>query len=522
MAGPVIAACRLALGPAATRCAARRAVARVRSLSTAGPIFTSTFPDVDMPNVPLSEYVLGHVDRHDPSAPALVDGASGRALSYGELRPTVEAFAAGLHHACELRHGDVLAILLPNCPEYFVAFQAAASRGIVLTTLNPLYTPEEVGAQLSDSKAKYILTVGALVGPAREAAALAGGGVRGLITLDDSGAEAGELRALTYASVMAAGSDAAARAALPPVSVAPSDLLVLPYSSGTSGRSKGVKLTHRNVLANLLQIDPLLVLSPKDTVLGLLPFFHIYGMVVVLKACITHGCKIVTMPKFDPELFLKLIAECNFTVMHLAPPLVQFLAKHPAVEAVLPQLRASLREIVSGAAPLGEELAHAAKERLSCPLVRQGYGMTEMSPVSHLSPPHGLPDEKLGAAGMLLPSMSAKIVGEGGELLGVGETGELVMKGPNVMQGYLELPEATAECLDDDGWLRTGDIGYVDADGYYFVNDRVKELIKTKGFQACRREMRAPRACCRCETGLPGVNHRHGPPHINAGGARRA
>jgi len=196
------------------------------------------------------------------------------------------------------------------------------------------------------------------------------------------------------------------------------------------------------------------------------------------------------MPGFDPALFLKVLKQHDVTVAHVAPPIVGFLAKHPAVDSVLPLPR--LKELFSGAAPLGDELEKGARARLGC-MVRQGYGMTEAAPATHVVPyDRGFAGNTNGAVGELLPGMQCKIVATAdGSPCGVGEPGEICLKGPNVMKGYLNRPDANAESFDADGFYRTGDVGYVDEDGMYYIVDRVKELIKVKGFQVPPAELEA-------------------------------
>ena len=354
---------------------------------------------------------------------------------------------------------------------------------------NPNPRPNANPHQMSDSGAVFIVTVRALLDKV-DGAVARGAPLRRVLVVDadDGDADEGAHPPRTpFGTLLHDGGSP------PRVLIDPSrDTLVIPYSSGTSGLPKGVVLTHSNVVANLQQISAnpsLNDMSSDDVVLGVLPFFHIYGMVIVLNFALSRGAHIVTMPSFDPPLFLRLLKTRAVTILHAAPPIIGFLAKHPSVDAVLPLPR--LREIMSGAAPLGPELASAAMRRLGLRELRQGYGMTEMSPVSHMMP-LGRSGECIGSIGELMPSMRCKVVGvDSGREVGVGEVGELWLAGPNIMQGYLSRPEATASTIDADGYLHTGDVGYVDAEGRYYVVDRVKELIKVKGFQVAPAELEA-------------------------------
>ncbi len=269
------------------------------------------------------------------------------------------------------------------------------------------------------------------------------------------------------------------------VPVDPEDLVVLPYSSGTTGLCKGVMLTHRNLVANIMQILAPAQILEDDKVLAVLPFFHIYGMQVLMNCGLRAGVTIVTMPRFDLEQFLSLHAEHSITRGFVAPPIVVALAQHPMVDSYD---LSSLRQVTSGAAPLSAELAEEAGKRLGCEFV-QGYGMTELSPVSHLTV---FGDGKAGSVGITAPNTELRIVHPvTGTDLSTDEDGELWIRGLQVMRGYLNNPAATAETLDDEGWLHTGDIGHVDQDGHVFVVDRLKELIKYKGFQVPPAELEA-------------------------------
>jgi acyl-CoA synthetase (AMP-forming)/AMP-acid ligase II len=218
-----------------------------------------------------------------------------------------------------------------------------------------------------------------------------------------------------------------------------------------------------------------------------LPLFHIYGLVVVLNMGLYTGATVVTMPRFELESFLKAVQDYDVSLAHIVPPIVLSLSKNPIVDNYkLPKLKT----LFSGAAPLGEELTRACMDRLGCS-VRQGYGMTETSPVTHSSPAPPFP-VKFGSVGVPAPNTECKIIDlETGESLGPNQRGEVCVRGPQIMMGYLNNPEATAQTIDADKWLHTGDIGYADDDGHFFIVDRAKELIKYKGFQVPPAELEA-------------------------------
>ncbi|HKI97692.1 MAG TPA: 4-coumarate--CoA ligase family protein [bacterium] len=438
-------------------------------------IFKSPHPDVEIPNVPIQDYVLRHAQRL-ADKPALVDAASGRTITYGQLSAGVGKVAAGLT-ARGFHKGDVFAIYSPNVPEYAMVFLAVTSVGGTNTTINPLYTVEELANQLKDSKARFLVTVPPFLDKAKEAAARSG--VEEVFVV-------GEAEGATPFSALMTGP-----ASAPPVAIDPGeDLAVLPYSSGTTGLPKGVMLTHRNLVANLCQCEGMESfnrLKESDVILAVLPFFHIYGMVVIMQWALAVGATLIVMPRFDMEEFLGSVQKYGITKAPLVPPIVVGLAKHPAVDKYD---LSSLSFIFSGAAPLGEAVAREAAQRVDCTLA-QGYGMTEASPVTHLSP-CTRSDFKVGASGMPVPNTEVKLVDPAtdGEL-GRNESGELWIRGPQIMKGYLGQPEATAESIDPEGWYKTGDVGFVDDEGYFFIVDRVKELIKYKAMQVAPAELEA-------------------------------
>ncbi|MFZ4516797.1 MAG: 4-coumarate--CoA ligase family protein [Microthrixaceae bacterium] len=431
--------------------------------------FTSPLPDVEIPDVPLATYVLARAAELGDE-PALVDGPTGRVLTYAELDLQARSLAGGLR-ARGFGKGDVLALMAPNLPEYAVIFLGVAASGGTITTVNPTYTAHEVRHQLQDSGATLLVTVPMFLDVAREAAE--GTAAEELFVLGDAVDGVAPVRDLFGEPLDA------------PVPTAADDVVVLPYSSGTTGLSKGVMLTNRNLIANIAQVIGASGLSEDDVIMAVLPFFHIYGMQVLMNTGLRAGATVVTMPRFELEPFLQLHQDHGVTRSFVAPPIVVALAKHPVVDSYD---LSHVDQVFSGAAPLSAELAEEAAARLGCEVV-QGYGMTEMSPVSHLTPMGGYTP---GSVGVTAPNTETRIVDPAtGADLGVDEDGEVWVRGPQVMLGYLNNPQATADTLDAEGWLHTGDIGHVDADGHLFVVDRLKELIKYKGFQVPPAELEA-------------------------------
>ena len=431
-------------------------------------MYTSPLPDVEIPNLPLTGYILQRAGELGDK-PALIEGLSGRVLTYAGLAGAVRSLAGGLV-AKGFAKGDVLAIMAPNLPEYAVVFHGVAMAGGVVTTINPTYTAEEVHKQLMDSGASILVTIGMFLQVATAAAE--GTSVRDIYVLGEAeGAQ--PITALMGAPLAES------------VPVVPGDLVALPYSSGTTGVSKGVMLTHHNLVANVAQVLSAADVREDETFIAVLPFFHIYGMQVLMNTGLRAGATVVTMPRFDLEEFLRLHQDYGVTRSFVAPPIVVALAKHPLVDKYD---MSKLEQVFSGAAPLSAELALEAGDRLGCEIV-QGFGMTELSPVSHLTPPGQF---KPGSVGVTAPNTQTRIVDpESGADLGVEQDGEVLVKGPQVMLGYLNSPEATEATIDAQGWLHTGDIGHFDADGHLYIVDRLKELIKVKGFQVPPAELEA-------------------------------
>jgi acyl-CoA synthetase (AMP-forming)/AMP-acid ligase II len=433
----------------------------------------SPYPDVEIPEVSLHDFLFGDFgDRAD--TPAFVDGGSGASITFAQLAGMVAKVAAALQER-GIGDGDVVAIFSPNTPYYPVVFHGILRANAVVTSANSLYSPAELAHQLRNSRAKMIFTISLFLDRARAAAQEVGLPDEAIVVLD--GADG-------FASLR----DLLGTSAEPPAHTrTPGDTAVLPYSSGTTGLAKGVVLTHRNLVANLCQIEPIFRGNHTTKILAVLPFFHIYGMTVMMNAGIHQRQTVVTMPKFDLPEFLRVVSEHQIQRVYIAPPVAVALAKHPIVD----QYDLSCVDVIfSGAAPLDAELGRAVAKRLGCEVL-QGYGMTEMSPVSHCIP-DGRTDIDLNSVGYAIANMECKLVDpETGEEVGPGGRGELWCKGPNIMVGYLDNPEATAATLDADGYLHTGDVAVVSDEGVFTIVDRVKELIKYKGYQVPPAELEA-------------------------------
>ncbi|MCW2700381.1 MAG: hypothetical protein JWQ45_1916 [Blastococcus sp.] len=446
----------------------------------------SPYPDVEIPNLSVPEFVLA-AGKDRPDAPALIDGLKGDTITHGQLAAYVDRVAANLH-ARGLRTGAVVAVVCPNTPGYPVVFHGIAAAGCVMSPINSLYTPDEIAFQLDDSGAKILITISLFMD--RAGAAVEKSPVDEVVVLDGMEGHANLFDLL--------GADA------PSVQVdfdPANDLVTLPYSSGTTGLPKGVMLTHRNLVANVAQTRTLIDLQPDERIIAVLPFFHIYGLTVLMNQGLQWGGTVVTLPRFDLDDFLRTIQDYKITRAFVAPPILVALAKHPLVDSYD---LSSLTSILSGAAPLDESLAQAVEQRLrkgadTGVTVAQGYGMTELSPVSHTTPdvghePPGAEGQAVpkGSVGYAIPNTECRLVDPGtGEDAAPGERGELWIRGPQVMKGYLNNEEATRGTIDDEGWLHTGDVAVVDASGRYTVVDRVKELIKYKGYQVAPAELEA-------------------------------
>jgi acyl-CoA synthetase (AMP-forming)/AMP-acid ligase II len=427
-----------------------------------------------IPSVTLPEFVLGQA-RQRGDKRALVDATTGRTLTYRELAIDVRRVGAGLA-AHGVQPGDVVALCAPNSIEFVVAWYAASMAGAILTTVNPAFQGEEITQLLRQARACWLVTSVELFEEKVRLCAVAAG-VRQTFVL---GAADRTPRGVIPFDVLRSETDAD----VPAVRVVPTDVAFLPWSSGTSGLPKGVVLTHRNLVASLCQTRPVHQVGEDDVVIAALPLFHAFGFQVTLNLSLLQGATVVILSRFELDAFLRAVQDHAVTRAEVVPPIVLALATSDRVDEFD---LSSLRVVTAGAAPLDGDLARTFAARIGCRL-KQGYGMTELGGSSHTAPDHG-PD-KPESIGPALPGVECRVIDSvSGMEVGPGEPGELLIRCAAVMDGYLGNPAATAEMIDADGWLHTGDVVTVDPDGWFRVTGRIKELIKYKGYQVAPAEL---------------------------------
>lgn len=432
-------------------------------------------PPVDFPDVPYDHLVRRAAERN-PDRPAII--YHDLILTYREVVSMINCIANGLYEL-GLRKGDCLCIWTTNRPEYTLTFIAAASIGVVVSPMNPVYKERELAYQIENSEAKAILIQRELA-PILQMT-LSQHEFPHLKHIFTTGNKAPESipDALPIATLMRRSSPKPP----PHVEISGDDLLALPYSSGTTGLPKGTMLTHRNLVSNNLQFTTALGIDLTDTALLFLPFYHIYG-VMLTGSFLACGGTQVMMERFDLLQSLEMCEKHQVTYYFAVPPIILALANAPVD---LSKMK-SVKYIFSGAAPLPADPARKLHEKTGINVV-QGYGLTEASPLTH-SQPRDPALQRTESIGMPVHNCEQKIVDmETGEReLPVGEDGELIVRGPQVMTGYWKAPEETARALRN-GWLYTGDVAHVDAEGYTYVVDRKKEMIKYKGFGVAPAEL---------------------------------
>ncbi|XP_065867025.1 4-coumarate--CoA ligase 2-like [Euphorbia lathyris] len=441
-------------------------------------IFRSKLPDIYIPNhLPLHSYIFQNIANHSSNT-CLINGATGQIYTYAEVELTSRRVASGLHKF-GIKQGQVIMLLLHNCPEFVLAFLGASFRGAIATAANPLFTPAEIAKQAIASNTKLIITQAAYAEKVKDLENVK------IICIDSAPDGCFHFSELENSD----------ESELPSVEFSPDDVVALPYSSGTTGLPKGVMLTHKGLVSSVgQQVDgenPNLYFHSEDVILCVLPMFHIYALNSIMLCGLRVGAAIMIMPKFDINSLLQLIQKYKVTVLPIVPPVVLNIAKSPEAEKYD---LSSIRMLKSGAAPLGKELEDTVRSKFPRAVLGQGYGMTEAGPVlamclAFAKEPFEI---KAGACGTVVRNAEMKIVDpETGLSLPRNQAGEICIRGDQIMKGYLNDPEATTRTIDKQGWLHTGDIGFIDDDDELFIVDRLKELIKFKGYQVAPAELEA-------------------------------
>lgn len=395
-------------------------------------------------------------------------------ITYRELAAGVQTLTETLQ-ALGIGKGDRVGILMPNCPQAVCAYFAAQMSGAVVVPVNPLLKPAELQYIWGDSEIGVVLTVAALA-PGAQAAQEGAPKLKHILIADP----AQPLSALTKENLAPQAPSLTLEA--PPAPTGDDDCAVIIYTSGTTGHPKGAMLSHKNLVRNVQQVQALLKFQLSDSFLTVLPLFHSFAMTVCQNLALSEGCTMVILEQFSPTKAYETMLEHGVTVMPGVPALFNALLQLFATGGKsLP----SLRLAVSGGAPLPVELLHAVEKTLGIPVL-EGDGPTECSPVTSVNPPEGV--RKAGSVGVPLPGVEIAIFDEEDKPLPVNEMGEIVVRGDNVMLGYLNQPEATAEVMTS-GWYHTGDMGKIDEDGYVYIVDRKKDMIITAGFNVYPREV---------------------------------
>ena len=404
----------------------------------------------------------------------------GHQLSYAQLAGAVIR-AASVMHEMGLRKGDRVSIMLPNCPDFVIAYYAILSLGGIVVNTNPMYVEREIEHQVNDSGARMMVTLTDLYPRVKN--------VRANTPLEKVllTGFSGKPEAMPEDTMWFPDLYAADRTPAPPVEIDPlRDLAVLQYTGGTTGVSKGAMLTHANLYANAKQTDHFFVgEEKKQLVMSVLPFFHVYGMSSCMNLAMVAGTTMILAPRFVPEEIVGIINQYKPTYFPGVPTMFIALKNYPGFKAVN-----SVMVYNSGAAPLPLDVLKDYNKLLegTDTVISEGYGLSECSPVTHCNPIFG--PVKPGSIGIPFPATEAALMDleTGTRLLPPGEVGELVIRGPQVMMGYWNMPEQSAQTLRD-GWLHTGDMARMDEDGYFYIVDRKKDMILASGYNIYPREV---------------------------------
>ncbi|KIX05989.1 uncharacterized protein Z518_03963 [Rhinocladiella mackenziei CBS 650.93] len=442
----------------------------------------SPYPDIQIPNVDLWGLMFEQ-PRDFPDSQVIYRAVdSTRQYTWSDVKEAATAFGAGLRNLWDWQKGDVLNVFAPNDVDMGPIIYGVFYAGGIVSPANPAYSADELSFQLSNSGSKAIVTTSRFWPTAVKAAKKSNIPEDRVILLGSDRDPSHKIKHWTNIR-KTSGAIRYRRRKMD----SDKDLAFLVYSSGTTGLPKGVMLSHRNIIADVLMLKGAMgkwYSSGEDKILGVLPFFHIYGLTGLVHQPLHRGIELVVMPAFNLEVFLRAIQEHRITFIYVAPPVVVRLARDELVDKYD---LSSVKMITSGAAPLTRELVDTVHKRLKIK-INQAYGLSETSPMTHTQPW----DEwysSVGSVGKMFPSMTAKYMSPDGKELGPGEAGELWLAGPNVFKGYWKNEEATKDAMTPDGYFKTGDVGYQDQNHNFYITDRVKELIKYKGFQVAPAEL---------------------------------
>lgn len=412
---------------------------------------------------------------------AFIDATTGRKLTFSDVWNAVESLATSLSVDMSIRKGDVVLLLSPNSIFFPIICLAVMSLGAIITTTNPLNTNNEIAKQIKDSNPVLAFTIPQLLPK------LTGSNLP-VILIDGVNDSNSNLKIVGDLQKMIQRKPSESRLK---ERVTQNDVATLLYSSGTTGASKGVISSHKNLIAMVQTIVGRFNLDEGvQTFICTVPMFHIYGLAAFAAGLLASGSTVVVLSKFEMNEMLSSIHKYKATSLPLVPPILVALVNNADLIKEKYDL-SSLASVLSGGAPLSKEVIEGFVEKYPSVRILQGYGLTESTGIG-ASTDSLEESRRYGTAGMLSPSMEGKIVDpESGKALPVNKTGELWLRGPTIMKGYFSNEEATASTLDSDGWLRTGDLCYIDEDGFIFVVDRLKELIKYKGYQVPPAELEA-------------------------------
>ncbi|KAK3117662.1 hypothetical protein LTR53_000791 [Teratosphaeriaceae sp. CCFEE 6253] len=443
---------------------------------------SSSFPPCDIPTVDLWDFMFESPRDGDFPEDKVIYRAldDSRRYTFAEVKSTAKAFGNALLDDWNWQKGDILCVFSPNDIDYAPCVHGTLYAGGIIAPANPGYGAKDLAFMLKNSGSRVVVTLKALLDVALEATKLAGLSESSIILI---GEDESESAGATHFKRLLKPDAQRQR----PSAIKGEDLAFLAYSSGTTGLPKGVMLSHTNIVADVLQVKHSVGHNyswDSDKILGILPFFHIYGLTGLLNQPLHRGLEVVVMPQFNLDAFCIAVQRYKITFLYVAPPVIVQLSRGANVQKYD---LSSLRMMTSGAAPLTKELVSFVHRKLGIK-VNQAYGLSETSPMSHT-----LPWEEwwssVGSVGKLFPNMEAMYVGEDGKEVKAGEPGELWMNGPNVFRGYWRNEEATRNALTPEGFFKTGDVGFQDENHNFYITDRMKELIKWNGFQVAPAEL---------------------------------